>query len=461
MRVLFIFVLSFLFLFGSGSSQVKLINQGNQALKAGDTALAQSLYEEAEEKCKETAALANNRSVLLAIEGNALEALATLDTKLDLPHHNYNRAVYNLLIGKQDEAIGLLEVLESEGYKRGQKEKKYTENLKRKSEYLKIKAILSQVSQKINQEDTKSALDLLEKALRIKPDSPHLLFMKAELAMRIPHPFLCIEALDKLETHSIATEQRLEVNLLRAQALGRMNKIKEGIRILEKLNLLQNQNDKRLREMLAYFYLKVGRYQEAVSSITNHTSNSANAYLIAANAEHRKANHSKARRLYEKASALDQQDVNIKIGLAICLLRLERQRQARVLVDSLSNVYPDNASVMNAKGIIYKDIGLSYRNGWDKSKSSSYLNSAVSYFDSAASLRPNNKAAYLGNKALAQFYLDKVGAAAKIWLQQKEVTSQNNLALLEVSQSKYRQAYNRLDSLVEAHSRNLDRGIQS
>ena len=436
-----------------GYSQTKLINQANQALKAGDTTLAESLYSEAEEKCDDTAALSNNRSVLMAMGGDPTLALATLNANLDLPHHNYNRAVYHLHLGEHDEALGLLETLESEGYNKGQKEKRYALDVKSKSEHLKMKTILSQVNNKSEQEDTKAALDLLDKALQFHPTEPHLLFKKAELAMRIPNPFICLEALDALKPQSISAEQRVEVSLLKAQALGRMNKIREAIRILEKLHTLQKINDLRLREMLAYFYLKVGRYNEAISTVNKQTSNSANAYLVAANAAHRKANHNKARLLYEKARTLDNQDINVQIGLAICLLRMEKQRQARTIVDSLAQTHPDNPSVMNVTGIIYKDIGLSYHNSYNKSKSKSYLNSAVNYFDSAATLRPTNKAAYLGNKALALFYLDKVSAAAAIWSQQKEVTSQNNLALLEVSQSKYRQAYNRLDSLVTAHSR--------
>ena len=436
-----------------GYSQTKLINQANQALKAGDTTLAESLYSEAEEKCDDTAALSNNRSVLMAMGGDPTLALATLNANLDLPHHNYNRAVYHLHLGEHDKALGLIETLESKGYNKGQKEKRYALDVKSKSEYLKMKTILSQVNNKSEQEDTKAALDLLDKALQFHPTEPHLLFKKAELAMRIPNPFICLEALDALKPQSISAEQRVEVSLLKAQALGRMNKIREAIRILEKLHTLQKINDLRLREMLAYFYLKVGRYNEAISTVNKQTSNSANAYLVAANAAHRKANHNKARLLYEKARTLDNQDINVQIGLAICLLRMEKQRQARTIVDSLAQTHPDNPSVMNVTGIIYKDIGLSYHNSYNKSKSKSYLNSAVNYFDSAATLRTTNKAAYLGNKALALFYLDKVSAAAAIWSQQKEVTSQNNLALLEVSQSKYRQAYNRLDSLVTAHSR--------
>ena len=452
LRVYFLVIFNVLLL-TVGSSQSKLINQGNQALREGDAALAETLYQEAEDKCKETEALANNRSVILALDGDPSSAIEALGAGNNLPHHNYNRAIYLLQSDDHDQALELLNELEAYGYKNGLNEKRQALNLTSKAEDLKLGIILSQIDDEVDQGEIKSALAILEKALLLKPTDSHLLFKQAELAMQIPNPFLTLESIGKINSQVVNSEQRQEMSLLKAQALGRMNKIREGIILLERLYLIQKNSDARLREMLAYFYLKVGRYQEAMSCINAYGQNSANGYLIAANAAHRNASYYKAQALYKKAQAIDKVNLNVQLGLAICLLRLDKQRRARALVDSLSHSHADNPNVMNAKGIIYKDSGLSYLNNWDKAQSKSYLTAAVNYFESAAELRPLNKDAYLGNKALALFYLDMKKEAYKIWSKKSGLTSQNNLALLEVSQSKYTQAYNRLDSLVTEHSR--------
>ena len=157
LRVYFLVIFNVLLL-TVGSSQSKLINQGNQALREGDAALAETLYQEAEDKCKETEALANNRSVILALDGDPSSAIETLGAGNNLPHHNYNRAIYLLQSDDHDQALELLNELEAYGYKNGLNEKRQALNLTSKAEDLKLGIILSQIDDEVDQGEIKSAL---------------------------------------------------------------------------------------------------------------------------------------------------------------------------------------------------------------------------------------------------------------------------------------------------------------
>jgi len=372
--------------------------------------------------------------------------------ELDLPQHDYNRALMQLDFGNHEAALDLLQPLVEQGFGKGIEEKNYALALRKRTEELRMLALLLQVEEHAGQGAVDEAIAQLDKALAINPRDPHLLFKKADLAIQRPNPFLCLETLDKIKRLDLTSEQRIETKILRAKALGRMNKVKEAIRILEGLVFYQHIKDARARELLAYYYIKTKKYEDAVSCVRFSPDPSSNAYLIAANASYHQKNYRDAYRYYRKAKRIKADDVNIDIGLALSLVQLDGQVRAMSIIDSLAGVHSENPHVMNARGVVFKDIGLSYRNAFRRKNAEPYLTTARVAFQEAADLSKNSGEVFLGNKALALFLLDEVRQAQTIWSRQNmQLTSQNNLALLEVSQSRYPQAYNRLDSLAKKY----------
>jgi len=436
-------------------SQAKYINQANAALKQGDAEQAETLYAKAESDCKDTAPLTNNRAVLSALDGDVDGALAQMDSNhLDLPIHDYNRALLHLNLKEHDAAWDWLSRLEDRGLSKGTKERNHLRDLNRKTADLKLRAFVVRARSIMDAGADKEAMAVVDEALVLRPADAGLNFMKAELAMRIPDPFSALTALDAIPDAALTRDQHTEVQLLRAHALGRINKMREATRLLEKLLFVQKVKDARLNEMLAYFYYRMGRYDKAVDAIKSAYTASANALLIAANAATYSGKHRQAFSMYEAAHAASEvNSPDILLGMALSLVHLDREKQAMQLIDSLASNYPDNHNVMNAQGIIYKDVGLQYKNGFHASKAKPYFRKSMAAFQAAAVANPRMEQAYLGNKALTLFFQGMDQAAIRILDSHDRLSSQNNRALIDVSQSRYRSAHHRLDSLATAYYR--------
>ena len=352
----------------SVSGQSNYINQGNAALKQGDQQGAQEFYEQAILHCNQDGLVDENMAVLLATSGDIDGGIDLINKRLKKDKDNgvllYNRAL--MYLSKKDFEKALVDFQQAsvKGAKASGEMERQAKNLKRQSEEKQIETLLALAESKRDQQKYDQAKVHYDQALGLRPNDKHILFEIANLGLIQKNPFVTIEALDKLPKGAQTEEQKVESTLLKAYSLARINKMKEAVRLLEQLAFQSNITDFRPRELLSYYYLKLSKHDESLRVIDGQIVDNANAYIVAGNSAIHMKRYRLAFELFKRAESFDQHNTNMKIGKALCLTQLHKNEQAIKLIDSLAIEHPGNHLVMNIKGIIYKDIGLYYKNNF-------------------------------------------------------------------------------------------------
>ena len=435
----------------SVSGQSNYINQGNAALKQGDQQGAQEFYEQAILHCNQDGLVDENMAVLLATSGDIDGGIDLINKRLKKDKDNgvllYNRAL--MYLSKKDFEKALVDFQQAsvKGAKASGEMERQAKNLKRQSEEKQIETLLALAESKRDQQKYDQAKVHYDQALGLRPNDKHILFEIANLGLIQKNPFVTIEALDKLPKGAQTEEQKVESTLLKAYSLARINKMKEAVRLLEQLAYQSKITDFRPRELLSYFYLKLSKHDESLRVIDGQIVDNANAYIVAGNSAIHMKRYRLAFELFKRAESFDQHNTNMKIGKALCLTQLHKNEQAIKLIDSLAIEHPGNHLVMNIKGIIYKDIGLYYKNNFREQTAKTFFVKSAAAFLTAKTISDHLKKEYDSNMALALFYQDKKDEAQDIWSENEELSSQNNLALLFASQRNYTAAYTILDKL--------------
>jgi len=158
-------------------------------------------------------------------------------------------------------------------------------------------------------------------------------------------------------------------------------------------------------------------------------------------------NYSLAAKCFERATFLDSENSNAGVGLALSYSKKDRHQDAIRIIDDLATEFPDNYRVLNTKGIVYKDVGLFYKNSYSKERAEKYFKIAAIAFLAAQKANEHLQNALESNRALTLFFLDESNSAKDIWLTNNELSSQNNLALYYANNKEYKKAYNKLDNL--------------
>jgi len=367
------------------------------------------------------------------------------------PSYFYNRAVMFFAIQAYEKAVTDIEKAENLHRPEVGEINAALDEQTIKQKEKKLRFLLALVDDKIQSEDYSEALSYLDAAQKLRPQEPATMFRKAELGLLQKNPFTSLDAIKSLRLDRLGEEERLEVVLMKAYNLGRINKVYEAIDLLEKLVHDEQVSDPRPRQLLSYYYLKLKAYQKSIDILKGQVYQDANTYVIAGNAGLFQRSFNLALRCFQKARFLDSKDINAQIGIALCLTNKSKQSRAIELIDSLAVAHPTNHYVWNTKGIIYKDVGLDYKNGFHKTKALPYFIGAAAAFDKAKELNKHLQASFDNNRALALFFQDKEKEATEIWLTNKQLASQNNLALAKVKAKDYSMAYHKLDSLQKAY----------
>lgn len=429
-------------------AQLNHLNQGNQALKNGDFETAASLYQKAIDNCGEDYKGNHNLAILAAKDGDTDLALHLLGNSIksnNATNAYYNRAIILLSNNNYQAAIEDLKIISNE---------RYTGKLEQEAIRLKAKAIQKQVlildklgDQQFDQGQYDSALKYYGEAEMLSNDYNYYLFKKAQVGLAQKNPFVSLENAEAIEYTKLTEVQKLEVDLIKAYSLGRINRIKEGVAILENLLYHKKYEDPRLIQMLGYYYLRLGKHEKALNTLRTRSHSEANTYVIAGNAALYLKKYGKAAKCFQYALQLDPANTNAEIGRALCLASNARHSAAIAVIDALAKAHPDNFRVLNTKGIVYKDLGLYYKNRHNNQKSKSYLLTSEAAFLSAQKINETLAKAFESNRALALFFLNKNAKAKKIWQDNNELSSQNNLALCYASEKDYKTAYKKLESL--------------
>ena len=435
----------------SVSGQNNYINKGNTTLKQGDYQGAEEFYEQAIEHCNQDDLVDHNMAVLLATSGDLDGGINLISKRLKKDKDNgmllYNRAL--MYLSKKDFQKALVDFQQAsvKGAKISGEMERQAKNLKRQSEEKQIETLLALAKSERDQHKFDQAKSYYDRALDLRPNDSHILFEIANLGLLQKNPFVTIEAIDLLPKGAQTEQQKIEATLLKAYSLARINKMKEGVRLLEQLVFQSKITDFRPRELLSYYYLKLSKHDESLRVIDGQIVDNSNAYIIAGNSAIHMKRYRLALELFKRAESFDKHDTNMEIGKALCLTQLHKNEQAIQLIDSLAIEHPSNHLVMNIKGIIYKDVGLYYKNNFRKEMANPYFANSAAAFLTARTISDHLKKEYDSNMALALFFQDKKDEAQDIWSENEELSSQNNLALLFASQRNYAAAYSILDNL--------------
>lgn len=432
-------------------SQNNFINKGNAALKQADYGTASEHYENALLHCGENEKAWNNSAVLAAMQGDTDEALSLLNQAISSdksnPNYYFNRAILSLNDGKFETALEDLKTAEEYGMELRGGVRSLAEDLQQKALDKKIFTLEKRATEVAKSGDHNRALKLLDEALLLSPAEPRILFRKALIATQIPNPFVSLEALDQLPVNKLSALQKKEYVIMKAYNLGIVNRMKEAVSYLEEALYLKKIDDLRMRKLLSYYYLRLGKYDKAVRVIGDLSYDDPNAYLVAGNAAFYSKSYAKAYKLFAKAAQLDKTNIDVQIGLALCIAQKYDRSKALSLIDELAKKHPESHYVHNARGVIHKDVGLHYKNNHSQAKAGKYFLAAAGAFLTAAKLRESLADSYNNNRALALYFNGDEQAAKQLWQTQKDMMGQNNLALLEAGQRNFSKAYYKLDSL--------------
>ena len=285
-----------------------------------------------------------------------------------------------------------------------------------------------------------------DKLLLLDPTHQKALYGKALSAMHRPDPYTCLDALKQINKNNLTPEQIEKVVLLEARALGICNKKEEAIKLLKKYRSLALDKNK-IKTLLAFYNLRMFRYSSAVSNIGIGKFTDYLPYLIAGHASLHRGQYSTAYRYYRKAYKLDNKNPDVLMGAAMCMIELDMPDQALRVIDSLEASHPENYYVYNAKGIVYKNLGLQYDKKGNKLKANKNLEISEHAFRRAKELRPIMSASFDNNIGLTHFYRDELDQARTLFDGSKRLASKNNRALMDISSGDYTAGAKRLDSL--------------
>ena len=445
--------LLFVLLIGTSlSAQTNYLNKGNGALRSGDYAAAEAFYQDAIEHCDENAKANLNLATLAAESGDENEALRILEKCIKndkSANAYYNRAL--IYLKKEDYENAMADLRMAKNSK-----EIYTGQLEREAHQFKRtteeKELL--IQNKLGDKYLESghydlALNHYDQALGLSKNDSYFLFKKALVGLEQKNPFVALENAEAINYSQINESKRIEVDLIKAHSLGRINRMKEAVALLEDLIFYKKYKDVRLRKLLSYYYLKLNKYDEALQLLKVQAYEDANTYLIAGNAAFYSRNFTLASRCFERALYFDPQNVNAEIGQSLSLANKNEYTEAIRIIDALADQHPDNFRVLNTKGIVYKDQGLFYKNRFSDEKSKAFFRTAAAAFLSAQIANKSLKASFENNRALALFFLNEINEAKAVWMTNKELSSENNLALCYASERDYKKAYHKLNSLAD------------
>lgn len=294
--------------------------------------------------------------------------------------------------------------------------------------------------------EPKNAIATYNRVLAISPNNHKALYGKALAAMSIPDPYTCLDALAKIDKQELNEEQVEKVVILEASALGICNKKEQAVKLLKKYRGLAHDKLK-IKTMLAYYYLRMFQYRNAISSISISKYNEALPYLIAGHASLHRGEHSGAYKYYRKAFKINPTDPDVLMGAALSMMELDMKPEALRVIDSLEVRFPDNYYVFNSKGIIYKDLGLSYERKNQNDKAKSCFDIAAKAFEKAIQIRPGLKSSFDNNLGLTYFYRKNLPQAKRLLSGSSRLASVNNRALIDISEGNYEKGIATLDSL--------------
>ena len=292
----------------------------------------------------------------------------------------------------------------------------------------------------------KSAILFYDKALTIAPTDHKALYGKALAAMKIPDPYTCLDELAKIKKQNLSKDQIEKVIILEASALGICNKKEQAITLLQKYRRIAQDKNK-IKTLLGYYYLRMFKYSNAISSIGISKYDNYEPYLIAGHASLHRGKHSSAYSYYRKAYKIAPKNPDVLMGAALCMIEIGMKKEAKRVIDSLEVLYPDNFQVFNSKGIIYKDLGMGYQKKKQKQQADAHLKIAAKAFERAIEIRPSLKTSFDNNLGLTAYYQNKIAEANKHFDGSKRLASVNNRALVEISQGNYARGVAILDSL--------------
>lgn len=433
------------------SAQSNYINLGNSALKQGDYDRAAEQYEKAHQHCKEEKLTDQNLSILSALTGNISSAIQDMDGYIRKDDNNarllYNRAIMHMSDKSYEAALQDFRKASENGNVSNQKLEREAYALQRESEVKQVESLLALAQQETDGSNYDKALAYYQQALLLRPAESYVLFKMAHIGLLQGNPFTTIDAVEQFPKSHQTDEQKLELILLKAYSYGRINKMKEAVTLLENSLYSLKTTDLRPRKLLSYYYLKLSQHEKAIRVLNSESYSDPNTFVVAGNAAIHLKRFSLALECFQKAESFDPKNIDARIGKALCYSHLHKNALAIQLIDSLVVSHPDKHHVWNVKGIIYKDVGLNYKNNFRQQKANTFFVNSAAAFLTAKTINSHLKNVYESNRALSLFFQDKKDAARSIWASNDELSSQNNLALLYVSQNKYSNAYSKLDSL--------------
>jgi len=295
-------------------------------------------------------------------------------------------------------------------------------------------------------DEPKKAIITYDKVLSISPTNHKALYGKALAAMSIPDPYTCLEELAKIKKQNLNAEQVEKVVILEASALGICNKKEQAVKLLKKYRGLAKDKLK-IKTMLGYYYLRMFQYGNAISNISLGQYSEALPYLIAGHASLHRGEYSGAYRYYRKAFKINPKDPDVLMGAALSMMEINMKPEALRVIDSLEVRFPKNYYVYNSKGIIYKDLALSYEKNNQGDKAKSYFDISAQAFEKAIQLRPSLKSSFDNNLGLVYFYQKDLTKAKKILNGSNRLASINNRALIDISEGNHERGIVTLDSL--------------
>jgi len=423
-------------------------------LKQNDFQRAETLMEKAEEHCGESDKVRQNSAVLFALLGEYDQAIEhinkSIKKEVQNPELYYNRAIVYLYQGAYLPAIDDFKIATGFGGKKGSKSERHAVGLKRQSEAKQIEAYIKLAEQATADQNLELAHQYYDQGLLLKPDDAHLLFAKSVLGLLEGEPFVSLEIAEKINHVGTTPQKQLELTLLKAYCMGRINRMPEAIRLLEnEIHQESGDEDIRARELLAYYYLKLSKYQKTLEVLRGRHVTHANTYVVWGNAAIRLKKYTFALACFDRAKSMQQGNIHAEVGSAICYSFLNKHDKSISLIDSLSIVHADNHSIWNVKGIIHKDIGLYHKNNGHEHRAKPYFETSAAAFLSAKVLNHRMKKVYDSNRALSLFLQNQKEAAKVIWTGNDEMSSQNNLAIYYASQREFNQAYQLLVRLSD------------
>ena len=296
--------------------------------------------------------------------------------------------------------------------------------------------------------DTKYQLSIstFDKSLALEPNSSVALYGKALAAMHIPDPYTCLEQLAKINKSDLDPMQVEKVVLLESRALGICNKKEQAVKLLKKYRSIA-QDKKKIKTLLAYYYLRMFQYRNTISNISIGKFSNYLPYLLAGHASLHSGKHADAYRYYRKAYNINKENPDVLMGAALSMMEIKMRDQSKRVIDSLGILYPDNYYVFNSKGIIYKDLGLHYKKKNLKAKANEHFETSAKAFERAIQIRPALISSFNNNLGLTYFHRDDLDSALNLFKSSKRLASVNNRALIDISIGNYNAAINRLDSL--------------